>query len=127
MAVKADIIQRETFLEVIVSGTYDMQDAIREFGLLLSTCRLTGLSKVLIDFRALQGSPAATEKIIYAYGVVERYRDHLASGGNALDVAYLDNPSRAGDYEPGLDVAREAGVPFRLFKDADEARRFLGV
>ena len=67
MSLNIKIIQHDFFLEVVVTGTYDMQDAINRFPSVLSICRLTGLSKVLIDFRNLSGIPEATEKIIYTF------------------------------------------------------------
>jgi len=54
MALDVKIIQHDAFLEVVVTGTYNMRDAIDRFPYVLSTCRLTGLSKVLIDFRKLK-------------------------------------------------------------------------
>lgn len=119
--------QYEEYLEVIVTGQYDMQDAIDKFPQVLDTCRLSGLSKVIIDFRELQGLPAATEKVIYAFGVEKHYVEHLSSGGQALQVAYVGKAPFVSTYEPGVEIAQSSGLPFRLFENINEAFEWLGV
>ena len=84
MSIEANIIEHDTYLEVVVTGTYDMQEAIDRFPNVISACKSTGLSRVVIDFRDLVGIPAATQKIIYAFGIQDHYENYIANGGAPL-------------------------------------------
>ncbi len=127
MALDVKIIQHDAFLEVVVTGTYDMQDAINRFPHVLSTCRLTGLSKALIDFRDLAGIPAATEKIIYAFGIQDHYDEHISTGGQDLMVAYVGSAPHVSTWEPGLQIAQDSNMPFDLFTNIKKAYEWLSV
>ena len=65
MSLEVEIIQNKEYVEAIVSGEYDMQEAVDKFPIVLSACQITGLSKVLIDFRKLQRKIYAVQKIMY--------------------------------------------------------------
>ena len=127
MALDVKIVQHDEYLEVLVSGAYGMQDAIDRFPHVLSACRLTGASKVLIDFRELTGIPAATEKVLYAFGVRDHYEKYISTGGQPLRVAYVGKAPLVSTYEPGLQVAQDGKLPFDLFVDISEAYEWLGV
>lgn len=101
MPLDIQVFQEPTYLRVEVSGLYDLQDAIARFPLVISACRLTGLNKVLVDFRRLQGDIAATEKAVYSLEVREQYMRHLATGGERLRIAYLGAVPQVSTYEPG--------------------------
>jgi hypothetical protein len=122
-----EITQKVDHLQVDVSGTYDMREAIDRFPLVIAACRLTGLDKALIDFRQLEGETAAIQKLIYAIEVTEYYQKHLDSGGQPLRIAYLGQAPLVSTYEPGLDLARQEQLPFTLTTDLDEALSWLGV
>ena len=126
MAISVLIKQHDDFLEVLVGGNHDMQEAVDRFPHVLAVCRLTRITRVLINYRELQGVPAATEKIIYAFGVMDHYREHLSSCGMKLRVAYVGGALQVSSYEPGLQIARDEGLPFELFTDVEQARKWLG-
>jgi hypothetical protein len=125
MTLDVNITQKADHLQVDVSGTYDMREAIDRFPLVIAACRLTGLDKALIDFRQLEGETAAIQKVIYAIEVIEYYQKHLDSGGQPLRIAWL--APLVSSYEPGLDLARQEQLPFTLTSDLDEALSWLGV
>ncbi len=127
MALNIKIVHNDDNLEVVVTGSYDMREAINRFPLVLSVVRFTGVSKVLIDFRDLAGIPAATEKILYAFGIQEHYEDYISAGGHAIKVAYVGKEPTVSTFEPGLEVAQDTNMPFNLFTTIDEAYEWLGV
>ena len=127
MALNIKIVHNDDNLEVVVTGSYDMREAINRFPLVLSVVRFTGVSKVLIDFRDLAGIPAATEKILYAFGIQEHYEDYISAGGHAIKVAYVGKEPIVNTFEPGLEVAQDTNMPFNLFTTIDEAYEWLGV
>jgi len=125
MAVDVKHIQHGDYLEIVVTGSYDLNDAINKFSYVLEACRQTGLDKVLIDFRELQREDSATIKSLYAFGVENQYRKYLDSGGHELQVAYVGPIVMS--YEPGMEVAEQRKLPFKLFDNPKEALEWLNV
>ena len=81
MTISVETTQYSDHARVTISGTYDVQEAMRQFTDLVALSRRTGVTKILVDFRRLQGVPAATHKTMYALTIQEEYRTHLESGG----------------------------------------------
>ena len=77
MTLSINVIQHSDFFQIVVTGTYNLPEAIDKFPYVLTSCNMTGISKFLIDFRELSGDRAALEKIIYALEVQDRYFKHL--------------------------------------------------
>lgn len=125
MPLELKILQRNAYLEVLVSGKFDRQDAANAFPEVLTTCRLTGLSKVIIDFRAVQGTAGTIEKIVYVLEIEKHYLKYLSSGGQALQIAYVGKAPLITAYQPESAVAESSGLPFRLFHDMNEALAWL--
>lgn len=127
MTFSINVVQHADFFEVVVTGTYYLQEAINKFHYVLTPCNITGISKFLVDFRKLSGDRAALEKIIYALEIQNRYFEHLAAGGPKLLVASVGNPSQTCAYEPGLEIARQSDMPFTLFTSIEDAYEWLDV
>ena len=127
MALDVKIIQHTDYLHVVVTGDYDMRDAIDKFPLVLSTCRLTGITKVLVDFRDINGVPAATEKILYTYGIVEHYNQYISHGGREIKFAFVGQSPQVSTFEPGKQIARNGNIPLYIGTDIDEALEWLNV
>ncbi|NOR10625.1 MAG: hypothetical protein GQ541_03955, partial [Desulfovibrionaceae bacterium] len=66
MGIDIDTIQHNHYLEVVVASSYDFQETIDKFPHVLDICRITGLKKVLIDYKEIQNQGCATEKSLYA-------------------------------------------------------------
>ena len=127
MALEVELIKKADYLLVNVSGTYDMEEAVEKFPLVLSSCRRNYLNKALIDYRLLKGRIDATQKLIYALGVKDHYELHLNSGGQPLQIALLGSPSHVTSYDPGMELAKSEDLPFMLTSDIDEALKWLGI
>lgn len=127
MSLDVRIHRHNEFLEVVVTGSYDLYEAIDNFPHVLFASQLQGLSKVLIDFRELSGNPAAIEKAIYAFEVRDRYLEHLAFGGQELSVAYVGSSHMVSSYRPGMEVAKASKLSFNLFTDIHRAYEWLNV
>ena len=127
MALNVEFVQHTEYLEIIVTGTYDMEDAIDKFPRVLAACRNTKIAKALIDFRRLGGIVHATEKVLYAWKIEEHYRNHLSTGGQNLQIAYVGQSPLVSTYEPGVEIVESMGLPFALFEDSRKALEWLGV
>ncbi len=125
MTININLSKQSDYLEVAVTGSYDMNDAIYKFSHVLDACRLTDLSKVLIDYKELQAHGSETEKSLYAFGVEEHYQKHLNSGGHELQVAYVG--PQVMNYKPGVKMAKNGGLPYKLFDNRNEAFEWLNV
>lgn len=125
MAIEIQIIQHSGFLEIIVTGSFDLNDALYKFPHVLDVCRLTGLEKVLIDYRELEGGGGGTEKSLYAFGIVDHYKKYLKQGGSELQFAYLAPTITS--YEPGAEIGQQSEFPMKLFDKHNDALEWLGV
>jgi hypothetical protein len=121
------LVQKKEYLEVIVTGQYDHQEAVKRFPMVINACQLAGVKKALVDFRKLEGAIAATSKVLYAMQIKEYYSNHIHSGGDPLKIAYVGSPSIIGFYEPGSEVAQREKLPTILTSDKDKALLWLGV
>ena len=127
MALNGEFVQHTEYLEIIVTGMYDMEEAIDKFPLVLAACRDAKIAKALIDFRKLGGDVYATEKVMYAWKIEEHYRNHLSTGGQNLQIAYVGQSPLVSTYEPGVEIIESKGLPFALFEDSRKAIEWLGV
>ena len=127
MALNVEFVQHTEFLEIIVTGTYDMEDSVNKFPQGLAVIRSTKVAKALIDFRRLAGNAYATEKVLYALLIGEHYKNHLSTGGQEVQIAYLGQSPIVSTYEPGVKIAEIMGLPFALFEDSRKAIEWLGV
>lgn len=127
MSLDVKLIQHEGFLEVIVSGPYVMKEAVDAFPQVLAVCSLTGISKVMIDCLGVEGTPGATEKVLYAFGIQDAYARHISSGGQDLRIAYVAEVPIVSTFEPGLDIAKNTNMPFELFETKEDACEWLGI
>ena len=114
-------------LLVVVTGEYDLAEAIGSMVLILDSCKITGLTRVLVDYRRMGSASQATEKVIYAMDVGQQYSQYLKSGGHALKIAYLGAASAVGFYKPGLEIARQQNLPIELFTSEKAAYRWLEI
>jgi hypothetical protein len=125
MAIDIKINQHDDYLEFVVTGSYDLNDAVNKFPHILDVCRLTGLQKVLIDYRELDREGGGTEKSLYAFGTVDQYQKYLKLGGPELQFAYLGPVVTS--YEPGLEIAQQSKLSVKLFDNYSDALEWLDV
>ena len=125
MGIDIDTIQHNHYLEVVVASSYDFQETIDKFPHVLDICRITGLKKVLIDYKEIQNQGCATEKSLYALSSQDLYQSYLKVGGHALQIAYV--APMVTNYELGVEIAENSELPFRLFDKLNEAHAWLGV
>ena len=127
MSTEQEMIHHKEYLEVIASGVFNLEDAIDYMPSVMHACRLNGLSKVLIDYRKLNGDIPVIEKIIFAQETIETYKYHLASRGKELKFAFAGKVPQVSSYKPGLEIAKKEGIQAIVTDDINEAFKWLGV
>ncbi|MHA2061302.1 MAG: hypothetical protein ACW963_03315 [Candidatus Sifarchaeia archaeon] len=127
MSLEVEIIQHKEYVEAIISGEYDMQEAVNKFPPVLSACQIVGLSKVLIDFRKLHGDIYAVQKIMYTQQVLGQVKDYFATRSKDLQFAYVRKAPQVSTNEPGLEMAEREGIQVIVTDDINEAFEWLGL
>ncbi len=127
MSLEVEIIQHKEYVEAIVSGEYDMQEAVDKFLIVISALQIAGLSKVSIDFRRLHGKIYALQKIMYTEQVLGQVKNCFGSRGKDLQFAYVGKAPQVSTYEPGLEMVEREGIQAIVTYDINEAFEWLGV
>ena len=127
MSIEVEIIQNKEHVEAIVSGDYDIQEAIEKFQVILSACQIAGLKKILIDFRELHGDIFAVQKVMYTHQVIDQVKNYFASEGKDLKFAYVGKAPQVSTNEPGLEIVENEGMQAIVIEDLDKAFKWLDV
>ena len=127
MSLGVEVIQHKEYVEAIVSGEFDLQDAVDKFQVIIITCKISGLSKVLIDFRELEGDILALQKIICSFQVIEQVKLYFESKSSDIQFAYVGKAPQVSSYKPGLEIAKMEGIQAIVTVDINEAYEWLGV
>jgi hypothetical protein len=111
-------------LEVVIEGEVDLDEARVAYASLLRDCRRRGVSRMLLDCRALHGGFTPFQRYEFGLYVAER---HVHDARREVRVAMvgrapLVEPGRLGEL-----VAVNRGAPVRVLGEMEEAYRFLGV
>ncbi len=91
--------------------------------LVLDACTRTDLQRVLVDHRELQGGAEGVDKTFYSFGIEDRYKNHLRTGGQELKFAYVGATVLSQD--PVIRFADDTGFPAKLFNNYDQAIEWL--
>ncbi|SHO52642.1 hypothetical protein [Desulfopila aestuarii] len=127
MSLDVHINRHDEFLELVITGAFELEAAIKTFQQLLITSSYHDVSKVLVDFRSLSKIPAAIERIIYAFESLDHYLCHLSTGGQELMIAYVGSPPFISSYRPGMEIAKANNLSVDLFTDIEKAYNWLGI
>ena len=127
MSLEVEIILHENYVEALVKGPHEMHEERDRFPLILSACKLAGLSKVLIDCRKIHGEIYTIQKMLYAKKVIDHMKAYIASGGKKLQIAYVGKKPQLSNHEPALDMAIREGMQVIVTDDINRAYEFLGV
>ena len=125
MRLQFELIEEPDYLRCVVTGIYDVREAIDGFPELIVRCRATGLSKVLVDYRTMEGYPSAIERILFTEETLKLHGQHLNYAGVPIRVAFLGSPKVIGTYNPGLEIAKNRGFSATITSDLEQAIAFL--
>ena len=122
---KVESQKQPDYLVFIVTGRYKLDEAIDKFPLAFASCRQTGYSKVLIDYRGLDGEIPATLNVLYGFGIVELYQEHRSAGGAPIKTAFVGNKLKS--WSPAEEISRKHGLEAFSTSDYDTATAWLSA
>jgi len=121
--------QELTFVEhagyLEIKGKLSLDESLATAPGTMERCRKKGYAGVLIDLSQLEGSLAATERMIGIMEVMELYKKYLDAGGNPLRWAIVMGSHMLASYSPAVDLAEIEDLPFKAFVDQEQAIRWL--
>ena len=115
--------QNPGYLEFIVTGIYDLDEAIGKFPLLIKACRHSGISNVLIDSRDLVGEQMLTEELLYASQARQLYQSYLSGGGQPLKIAFVSKKTLSEDLSEA--ISQIQGLDAFVTRDYKQAVEWL--
>lgn len=118
------MVENSGCLEIVVTGPYDLDEAIQKFPQVLEYCRHAGITCVLVDYSALPDQILETEIIIYTYRLEESYREYRNTGGHEVRFAFVGGENMD---HPAVELIEKGDLPFRLFYNWFEAFEWLNV
>lgn len=113
------------YLRCVVTGSYDVREAIDAVAQIIARCRATALTNVLVDYREMDGSPSVVQKIIFTEETLDLHKQHLDYAGAPLRIAFLGAPEVVNTYNPGLEIAKNRGFSVTITSDTEGAIAFL--
>ena len=112
-------------LLAVVTGEYELAQAVDSFRVGLGRCKDKGYENFLVDYRGSSPTTYATEKVIFTMEVLDLYRKYASGLGQQLRVAYLTVPEHLSVFEPGHDLVKIFGLPIKIFTDLGEIKTWL--
>ncbi len=117
------IVQKNDFLEFIVTGRFELENALSKFHLVIDVCNLTDVRKVLIDYRKLHEVADGIERTFYAFGIENRYKSHIREGGEKIKFAFVGDNIDVED--PGGQLAELTNFPGKIFDNYNSAVKWI--
>lgn len=113
------IESKSAYLHVIVTGVNSVENVRGYMTELIMECKSRSCWSVLIEER-LEGKRLGTMDI---FDTVSRGSSHVV--GKFKAIAFVDINAEGGLMAFAEDVAVNRGIPFRVFKDVEEAGKWL--
>ena len=110
-------------LEVVVSGSFDLDEAIEKFANVMGSRHQLGITKLLVDYTELNEQILVSEKIIYSYCIKDYYRVCRETRSPEIQMAFVFQSIM--DNDPCADLAKTYDLPLSSFDDRGEAFGWL--
>ncbi|MFZ1080414.1 MAG: hypothetical protein WAO19_00645 [Candidatus Kryptoniota bacterium] len=128
MKLSIQIEPKETYLYVLVTGTFELSEAMDLTVRVLDACVEHSLFKILVDQRSLQGEMSVMDRWRYATFMARHIIERISKGTFPYcRVAYVGN---APIIDPGgfaEMVMANRGIIAKATLDINEGLRWLGV
>jgi hypothetical protein len=113
------------YLRANLSGPFVLADAKQEFLFVIELLAQSRSGRVLVDGRALSGSPRAIERYLYSVFAARATQALQRDGQRAPKFAYVLTPPVLDPQRMGEKLARERGMEVRAFESLPAAVMWL--
>lgn len=119
---------REKYLYVSICGPFELRTAKKFSNRIFDACAKYGLTKIIVDCRAVTGPISLMDKFDYFEYTCVKHLEYLNKGKNKpVNSAYVLNKSMFDKENFGTTVAANRGLNVKGTTDVDEALRWLGL
>lgn len=123
----AEYIPRKDHIHVPVHGEFDLASAIKIFERIFDTCQVSGINRVLLDTRQMQGTISATERIVQGLSLENPYQAYRSAGCKPIRLAILSTKDRLTPYHPLSDTLSQLDLATSAFTDPAKVLGWLGI
>jgi hypothetical protein len=119
---------KREYLTILVSGTFELEQANQLMPRILDLCAANRASKLLIDARGVEGSMSIADRFVFAETFARLYKKRRVAG-NFKHVQFTVVVTRA-IFDPqkfGEKVATNRGLQVKVTTDMKEALAWLGI
>jgi hypothetical protein len=121
MALHLDIMPQETYLHISVTGTYELQPAKENILQLFAACSQHKRSRVLVDFRSVEGSASKMDRYDFVSAIAELHSQFVKLAGRSLRIALVGPDTLISSDAYGEKVAKELSLDLKSTTDIAEA------
>ena len=125
MALHLDIMPKEKYLHITVTGEYELQPAKENFIQLLAACSQHSLSHVLVDFRSVKGTASKMDRYEFVTTIAELNFQYARLSGKKLRIAFVGPDTLISSDAYGEKVAAELSLKMKATTDLAEALKWL--
>jgi hypothetical protein len=121
MTLKTSFDFEPGFIRATVTGKYDPGVAVSAFELLLTAFKLHDCYSAVINVINDAAAEHAIEKVHYSMNIQSRLVELPKELRDRIKLAYVLNEKNELIWNPGLELAVDAGINIKVFHDEDEA------
>lgn len=126
MSLRQEIRSKDTFLHVILHGSFNLLEAEWLFSKLLVAVAETGISNVLVDYQGMTGQLTQSDRFDYITSVCEQISRAVAAQRIvAIKLAYVGSGETLEERAFGQDLARKWGLNVLAAATLEEAEQWL--
>ena len=119
-------ISRQTdFLEVVVSGQFNNDEAGGQFSMIIATCVQFRLSRCLVDFSGMTGQLHAVQRIFIGHSGIESFQKQSTILNLPFKIAFIGREQYVSDYTPAADLMRQIGWDVLVTADHEKAYNWI--
>jgi hypothetical protein len=118
---------RADHVHVLARGEFDMDEAINRFPEVLAFCAVNSLTRVLVDYRAVDAAAVNTQRVIYLTSIGERYALYKEGGGAPLSIAFVGPEAMISQDGFGEEAAETLGLRIKATTEMAAAVEWLGI
>lgn len=127
MALTVSITPKSAHLFVSVDGVFNLKMSTENMDRILDACNKHNISRVIVDFRSVKGSPSIMDSYDYIVSTAKKQIENICNGGPSIRFAYVAKDSLLFHNTFSESVAANRGLDLKVTTQLDEAAKWLGI